>query len=203
MVFNTLNSVRALAVKLTLELSTSFLQGYCNYSCTVNFATFAKLRPTVYTTSKDLQSSACTNPMLTLIIIMVCALGFSFSKVGNIRIVITIACSCGCKLSAEDRYKIDKTAMGEVMSRGKEKEGHSAEMAEAEAKDVSELEEQGEEEEEEGEEMEEGGLEFGLGGLSLAEEKELGAELEEILKSCSRVQSKPKLVPVKTSESGT
>ncbi len=110
--------------------------------------------------------------------------------------------SCGCKLSAEDRYKIDKTAMGDVMSRDKEKKPKSHGAA-AEAGNVSELEEQVKEEEEEGEEeFEEGELEFGVGGISVAEEKELSTELEEILKSCGRAQSKPKLVPALTVESG-
>lgn len=91
------------------------------------------------------------------------------------------------------------------MSKGKEnKEKEKDHGAVAETGTASGLEEQMEEEEEEekeGEkEIEKGGLEFGVGEISAAEEKELGTELEEILKSCGRAQSKPKLLTVESGD---
>ena len=100
-------------------------------------------------------------------------------------------------MSAEDRYKIDKTAMGDVMSRGREKDG--VEAVAAESKVMHELEEGMEEEELEEGMLEEFGLEM---SINPAEEKELTTELEDILRSCSQTQSKSKALPAFTETSG-
>ena len=108
-------------------------------------------------------------------------------------------CSCGCKLTADDRYKIDKTAMGEIMSGGEEKK-MSQEYPEVngQTRDISGREQDETEEEEEEKE----GSGVGIGGrecLENGEDKELSVELEEMLKTCNAIQSKP---TPNTSESG-
>lgn len=112
--------------------------------------------------------------------------------------------SCGCKLSAEDRYKMDKTAMGDIMSQGGGAgEGGGGERGAEAGATVAVLGEASELEVEEEEEALGGtGEEFEIPSMSLTsrEEKELGVELEEILK---QAQSKSAAVlPPDTSEAG-
>ena len=86
--------------------------------------------------------------------------------------------SCGSILSAEELYKIDKTAMAEVLAKSE--------------RDEEELMKVGEEKEKEVEEA--GGDELAVetGGKSGEEGKERAAaiELEEILRSCDEIQQK-------------
>lgn len=91
--------------------------------------------------------------------------------------------SCGCKLSADDHYKIDKTAMGEVLSK---EQGVASRVVPEEVGVVSELEGEGEE----------------LEGIADGEREELSMELEEILKTCSQAQPKP-AVQAEVSDAGT
>ena len=86
--------------------------------------------------------------------------------------ICCLFCSCGCSLGAEDRYKIDKTAMGEVMSRKREGGGGTGGVADPGTSSgtevgVSKMEAKS------GEQQEEAG----------GDEDEL--ELEEILHSCT------------------
>jgi hypothetical protein len=89
------------------------------------------------------------------------------------KLFVVLFLSCGCKLNAEDRYKIDKTAMGEIMSR-QEKETPGSDV---EGKEVEEEEEEGEKEED---------------SLMDEEDQDLMLELEDILKTCSKTDAKPK-----------
>ena len=92
--------------------------------------------------------------------------------------------SCGSVLSAEERYKIDKTAMADVMAE------------EEEAVDKV----QNREEREHG--SEEGGEgELAKGGVE-EEEKAAAVELEAILKSCNEIQQKATEMEVGEGEEG-
>ena len=77
-------------------------------------------------------------------------------------------CSCGCTLSAEDRFKIDKTAMGDIMSQGVTIAiaAASSEVL-ADSRDVGKKIMEGEEVNE------------------VASENKTEVELEEILRSCN------------------
>ena len=88
--------------------------------------------------------------------------------------------SCGCALSAEDLYKIDKTTMAEILAVGSGDDGISVsdklpEAAKVTSNVVSDLQ-----------------LELVKGNDGLEdeeEEEELTLELEEILKTCSGTQA--------------
>ena len=83
------------------------------------------------------------------------------------------AYSCGCKLSAEDLYKIDKTAMAEILAVG------DADSVQESTEDVVEVLKD---------------LQLGVlrsdNGLE-DDDEELTMELEELLKTCDRTQGKP------------
>lgn len=85
-------------------------------------------------------------------------------------------CSCGCTLSAEDLYKIDKTAMAEILAMDSDT-GVDLKPPVATGEDINELVRQvaNVDNELEGEEE---------------EEEELTLELEEILKTCDVIQTK-------------
>lgn len=87
--------------------------------------------------------------------------------------------SCGCALSVEDLYKIDKTAMAEILAVGSGDDGISVgdklpEAAKVTANVVSDL------------QLELVKVNDGLEG---EEEEGLTLELEEILKTCSETQA--------------
>jgi len=97
----------------------------------------------------------------------------SLSTTSFIRIPNTVlkAC-CGCTITAEELYKIDKTAMAEVLAEERKREEKPSVCI------VPPEEEKGEEKAGE----EDGGEEEG------EDEAELSLELEEILKTCDAIQ---------------
>ena len=85
--------------------------------------------------------------------------------------------SCGCKLSAEDLYKIDKTAMAEILAVGN---ADAAVSIQESTEDVVEV----------LRDLQLGALK-GENGLEDDNDEELTMELEELLKTCDKTQGKP------------
>ena len=86
---------------------------------------------------------------------------------------MNLTCSCGCTLSAEDLYKIDKTAMAEILAMDGDA-GVDIKPPMATSQDIDEL------------VREVVKVDDDLEG----EEEELSLELEEILKTCDIIQTK-------------
>lgn len=88
--------------------------------------------------------------------------------------------------------------MGDIMSQGREKEAVGSSLdVQGESRNTVELE--GEDDRKEERDQEEGKDEDNVAG---SEHKELAVELEEILKTCNQIKSKPETLPPDTSEFG-
>lgn len=93
--------------------------------------------------------------------------------------VLVCTLSCGCALGAEDRYKIDKTAMGEIMNSSKTSAGTVA-VGKTSASDTSiEASSKARTEKEKEDKEEELGQDSGEETIEMLE-----VELEDILRSC-------------------
>ena len=87
--------------------------------------------------------------------------------------VFSVLPSCGCTITAEELYKIDKTAMADVLAAERTREDTQSKPS---ARTTSPEGKRKEEDKEETKEVEEEG------------DEELSLELEEILKTCDAIQ---------------